>query len=153
MDAKPIASLRELAEAYAAVLAKHDRAEPFGDPAADQLRAVVRGAESPVDVPLEEFELIYTEGDSNNTRSIRVRYNTMLAQAAYDGAPPRAMAVEDLPQPVPGTCVSPRQSQQSRRAGAAALSLLPGRQRRQACSAMEADGWIWRAPSSILQIR
>ena len=52
-------------------------------------------------MPLEEFELIYTEGDSNNTRSIRVRYNTMLAQAAYDGAAPRAMAVEDLPHPVP----------------------------------------------------
>ena len=32
LDAKPIASLRDLAEAYAAVLAKHDRAEPFGDP-------------------------------------------------------------------------------------------------------------------------
>ena len=54
-----------------------------------------------LDVPLEEFDLIYTEGDRNNTRSIRVRYNAMLAQAAYDGAAPRAMAVEDLPHPVP----------------------------------------------------
>jgi hypothetical protein len=52
-------------------------------------------------VPLEEFEQVYTEGDGNNTRSIRVRYNTMLANAAYDGAPPRAMAVEDLPNPAP----------------------------------------------------
>ena len=34
-------------------------------------------------------------------RSIRVRYNAMLAQAAYDGAPPRAMAVEDVPHPTP----------------------------------------------------
>lgn len=60
-----------------------------------------KGMSSPADVPLEEFDQIYTEGDSNNTRSIRVRYNTMLAQAAYDGVAPRAMAVEDLPKPEP----------------------------------------------------
>jgi Protein of unknown function (DUF1553)/Protein of unknown function (DUF1549)/Planctomycete cytochrome C len=101
VDAKPIASLRDLARAYAAVLARHDRPEPFGHPDADRLRAAVRGAKSPFDVPLEEFELICTEGDKNNVRSIRVRYNAMLAQAAYDGAAPRAMAVEDLPHPVP----------------------------------------------------
>ena len=59
---------------------------------------------------VDEFELIFTEGDSNNTRSIRVRYNAMLAQAAYDGAPPRAMAVEDLPIRS-RACLSPRQSQ------------------------------------------
>jgi len=51
---------------------------------------------------LEDFELIYTEGDSNNTRSIRVRYNAMLAQTAYDGAAPRAMAWKRWPHPTPG---------------------------------------------------
>ena len=60
------------------------------------------GVPSPADVPLEEFEKIYTEGDSNNTRSIRVRYNTMLARSAYDGAAPRAMAIEDVPDAPPG---------------------------------------------------
>jgi len=55
---------------------------------------------NPSAVPLAEFEQIYTEGDSNNTRALRVRYNTMLAQAAYDGAVPRAMAIEDVPEPV-----------------------------------------------------
>jgi hypothetical protein len=59
------------------------------------------GIPSPADVPLEDFEKIYTEGDSNNTRSIRVRYNNMLALAAYDGVAPRAMAVEDEPKPAP----------------------------------------------------
>jgi hypothetical protein len=59
------------------------------------------GVPSPADVPLDEFEKIYTEGDSNNTRSILVRYNSMLAQAAYDGAAPRAMAVEDVARPEP----------------------------------------------------
>ncbi len=99
--AKPIASLRDLAGAYAAAFGRYDRPEPFGDPDADRLRAVVRGSKSPVNVPLEEFELICTEGDRNNMRSIRVRYNATLAEAAYDGASPRAMAVEDLPHPVP----------------------------------------------------
>ncbi len=52
-------------------------------------------------VPLEEFELIYTEGDSNNSRAHLNRYTLLLSQYAYDGAPPRAMAVEDLPQTTP----------------------------------------------------
>ena len=81
------ASLRDLAAVYAAVLARHDVAEPISRPAAEQLRAVVRGAASPAAVPLDDFELIYTEGDSNNTRSMRVRYNAMLAQAAYNVDP------------------------------------------------------------------
>jgi uncharacterized protein DUF1553/uncharacterized protein DUF1549/cytochrome c len=101
LDAKPIASLRDFAEAYAAALGKYDRPEPFGNPEADRVRAIVRGPKSPLEVPFEEFDLICTEGDRNNMRAIRVRYNAMLAQAAYDGAAPRAMAVEDLPKPVP----------------------------------------------------
>jgi hypothetical protein len=101
IGAKPPASLKDLAAAYGILLSRHDRTEPFTDPAAEQLRAIVRGPSSPVDVPVDDFELIYTEGDSNNMRSIRVRYNSMLAQAAYDGAEPRAMAVEDLPNPTP----------------------------------------------------
>jgi hypothetical protein len=100
LDAKPVTSLRDLADAYASALRKYDRDQPFGDPEADQLRAVSRGPKSPLDVPFEEFDLICTEGDRNNMRSIRVRNNAMLAQAAYDGADPRAMAVEDLPNPV-----------------------------------------------------
>lgn len=102
LSGKAVGSLRALAEAYAAALAKHDRAEPFPDAEREQFRAAVRGPKAPADVPLDEFELIYTEGDSNNTRSILVRYNAMLTQAAYDGAPPRAMAVEDVPSPTPG---------------------------------------------------
>jgi hypothetical protein len=52
---------------------------------------------TPGDVPLDEFELIYTEGDSNNTRALRNRFQVMQAQWAYDGAPPHAMALEDPP--------------------------------------------------------
>ena len=95
-------TLREVAETYAKAIANADRAEPFTNEEQEKLRAVFRGSDSPVNIPLSEFPLIYTEGDSNNTRSIRVRYNTMLAQAAYDGASRRAMAVEDVPEPAPG---------------------------------------------------
>jgi hypothetical protein len=102
LSAKAVSSLEDVAVAYAAALTKCDRAEPFDDPERQQFRAVLRGPASPADVPVDEFELIYTEGDSNNTRSIRVRYNAMLAQAAYDGAAPRAMAVEDVPSPAAG---------------------------------------------------
>ena len=54
----------------------------------------------PSAVPLDEFEQIYTEGDSNNSRAHRNRYTFLLSQYAYDGAPPRAMAMEDVPDPV-----------------------------------------------------
>lgn len=101
LTGKTISTLGEVAAVYASLLTKYDRAQSFAEPEAEQLRLVVRGAASPVDVPLKDFPLIYTEGDSNNTRSIRVRYNTVLTDAAYDGAAPRAMAVEDVPDPVP----------------------------------------------------
>ncbi len=92
---------KQLATTYAAKLAKFDRAEPFRGPEEERWRAVMRGPKSPADVPVEEFELIFTEGDSNNTRAIRVRYNNLLALAAYDGAAPRAEAVEDIPDAKP----------------------------------------------------
>ena len=102
LDTQGANTLRQVAETYAKAIANADRAEPFTNEEQEKLRAVFRASDSPVNVPLSEFPLIYTEGDSNNTRSIRVRYNTMLAQAAYDGASRRAMAVEDVPEPVPG---------------------------------------------------
>jgi hypothetical protein len=102
LSVRRIETLSDLATNYAAMLMKYDRAEPFGESERDRLRAVLRGPGAPANIPVDEFELIYTEGDSNNTRSIRVRHNAMLAQAAYDGSAPRAMAVEDVPSPVPG---------------------------------------------------
>ncbi len=55
----------------------------------------------PLAVPLSDFALMYTEGDSNNSRELRNRYNFALVQYAYDGAAPRGMALEDLAQPKP----------------------------------------------------
>jgi Protein of unknown function (DUF1553)/Protein of unknown function (DUF1549)/Planctomycete cytochrome C len=59
------------------------------------------GGPSPADVPIHDFELIYTEGDGNNTRGFRRRFESMRAMYAYHGAPPRAMAIEDVPDPKP----------------------------------------------------
>jgi hypothetical protein len=96
------ADLKDIAAIYASVLLKYDRADAYtDDPAAEQLRRVLHGPESPADVPVEQFAGIATEGDRNNLRSIRGHYGVMLAQAAYDGAEPRAMAVEDVPDPEP----------------------------------------------------
>ena len=102
VNAKPIASLKDLAGAYAAArFSKADRVEPFfSDPEAETpARAVsaVQGRRS--DVPVEEFELIYTEGDSDNREWIRVRYNTMLAQAAYDAPRPARCRLKISPNP------------------------------------------------------
>lgn len=55
----------------------------------------------PLAVPLSDFALMYTEGDSNNSRELRNRYNFALVQYAYDGAAPRGMTLEDLPDPKP----------------------------------------------------
>ena len=101
IDAMSIGTLRDLAGAYATVLAKYDRPEIFEDTEGEQLRMVEHGPNSPLNVAFEDFELICTEGDRNNMGSIRGRYNAMLVQAAYDSAPPRAMTMEDLPHPTP----------------------------------------------------
>lgn len=101
LRAARVTSLKDVAEHYAALLAKYDSAEAKSVKEEEALRLAVRGDRAPVNVPLTEFELIYTEGDGNNTRAIRGRYNTVLAMYAYDGATPRAMAVEDIPNPKP----------------------------------------------------
>lgn len=94
-------SLQDLAGVYAGLLQRYDRPQPYIQVTEEQLRAVMRGPQSPTDVPVEDFEMIYSEGDSNNTRSIHSRYVAMRAMYAYDGGAPRAMAVEDLPRPKP----------------------------------------------------
>ncbi len=95
------ASMKELAARYAALLERYDREQPFAQSPQGQLRAVMRGRKSPFAVPLDEFERIFSEGDSNNTRAIKLRYGVVRAQYAYDGGAPRAMAIEDVPRPVP----------------------------------------------------
>jgi hypothetical protein len=94
------ASIRDAASLYASVLLRYDRAESFANAGEETLRLALRGPNAAVNVPLSEFELIYTEGDGNNTRDFQRRYDTTRTLYAYLGAAPRAMALEDVPSPV-----------------------------------------------------
>ncbi len=96
-----VTSIREVAASYATLLMRYDSAAALPDRNQEELRRVLRAADAPVNVPVSEFELIYSEGDGNNTRGFRNRYNAMRAMYAYDGGAPRAMAVEDVPDPKP----------------------------------------------------
>lgn len=98
LQKSPPASIRDAANRIAAVLLQFDKPEPLSG-SDEQLRLALRGANAPVNLPVSEFELIYTEGDGNNTNGFRTRYNTTRAMYAYAGAAPRAMAVEDVPSP------------------------------------------------------
>jgi hypothetical protein len=68
---------------------------------AENKGAILQDPNGPLKIPVSDFELIYTEGDGNNTRAIRNQYHGTLAMYAYDGAAPRAMALEDVPEPKP----------------------------------------------------
>jgi hypothetical protein len=94
------ASIRDAASLYASVLLRYDSAESFANTGEEALRLALRGPNAAVNVPLSEFELIYTEGDGNNTRDFKARYDTTRTLYAYLGAAPRAMALEDVPTPV-----------------------------------------------------
>ena len=98
---QPPASLRDAANLYATVLLKYDRPAALPSPEEEALRLALRSPQAPVNVPVGEFELIYTEGDGNNTRGFERRYDAMRASYAYAGAAPRAMVLEDAPSPKP----------------------------------------------------
>jgi hypothetical protein len=96
----PPTSIRDAANLYASVLLSHDRADKFSDSEDEALRLSLRGPNAAVNVPISEFELIYSEGDGNNIHGFEMRYETTRTDYAYLGAAPRAMAVEDVPSPV-----------------------------------------------------
>ena len=147
-----ITSLKDVAERYAAVLAQIRSAEAEVSEQKRRRCDWLCGAIGPGQCSAEEFELIYTEGDGNNTRSIRGRYNTVLAMYAYDGATPRAMAVEDVPDPKPahvflrGNPNNPGVETP----GQFITCLSEGEPKH---SEMAAAGSSWRAPSRARTIR
>jgi hypothetical protein len=95
------ANVKEVAARYAGLLTRYDSPSQLADPQQEALRLALRGKDAPVNVPVSEFELVYTEGDGNNTRGFKRRYDSMRARYAYDGGAPRAMVVEDVPEPRP----------------------------------------------------
>ena len=94
---KPPANIRDAAERYAALLLKYDTTEKLSNGSEEALRQVTHGKDAAVNVPVSEFEMIYTEGDGNNVRGFYARLRAMRALHAFGGTAPRAMAVEDEP--------------------------------------------------------
>ena len=96
------ASMREVAERYAKVIANFDKPDKLANADEEALRLVLRGADAPTNVEfkdIEEIQLIadgqFEFGKRQEIEKLRIRY-------AYDDAPPRAMALEDNPELKPG---------------------------------------------------
>jgi hypothetical protein len=95
------ANVKEVAARYAALLLRYDSPVRLSDTQKEDLRMALRGDGAPVNVPVSDFDLVMTEGDRNNTINFKNRYDIMRALYAYDGGAPRAMVVEDVPNPQP----------------------------------------------------
>src|SRR5215467_12357369 len=96
------ASMRDMAETYGALLATFDKAEPLNDANEEALRQVLRGADSPVSFPFSDYDSVRLSTDKQNEDGKRRPLESLVLTQAYRGAPPRAQAVEDLPDPKPG---------------------------------------------------
>jgi cytochrome c553 len=96
------ASMRDMAETYGALLATFDKAEPLKDANEEALRQVLRGADSPVSFPFSDYDSVRLSTDKQNEDGKRRPLESLVLTQAYRGAPPRAQAVEDVPDPKPG---------------------------------------------------
>lgn len=93
----PPATRREAAETYGRLLAAADRPTPLADPDDEALRLTLHGDDAPTNVGFADYEKIMLSTDRQNENGKRRRLETMLLAHAYQGAPPRAQSVEDLP--------------------------------------------------------
>ena len=98
----PPATLREVADTYGRLLAAADKAEPCADPHEEALRLALHGDAAPTNVDFADYEKIMLSTDRQNEGGKRRRLETMPLIHAYDGAPPRAQSLEDLPARQPG---------------------------------------------------
>jgi hypothetical protein len=94
----PPATLREAAETYGRLLAAADKAEPCADPHEEALRLALQGDDAPTNVDFADYEKIMLSTDRQNEGGKRRRLEIMPLLHAYDGAPPRAQSLEDLPE-------------------------------------------------------
>jgi len=96
------ASMHDVAETYGALLANYDKAETLKDANEEALRQVLRGADSPVSFPFSDYDSVRLSTDKQNEDGKRRPLESLVLTQAYRGAPPRAQAVEDVPDPKPG---------------------------------------------------
>ncbi len=95
---EPPKSLREAADRYGALLAKHDRGEALPDPHEEALRQVLHAPEGPVAVPLADVEKLYNRKDRDGHRAVERKIEQH--KATHAGAPEQAMVLNDAPSPV-----------------------------------------------------
>lgn len=96
------ASLNDLAETYAKLLAQYDKPEAQKEASAEALRQVLRGNDSPLNFPFSDYESFRLTTDKQNEDGRRRKLESLFLAQAYRGATPRAQSVEDVEQPQPG---------------------------------------------------
>jgi mono/diheme cytochrome c family protein len=95
-------SMRDMAETYGKLLATYDKAEPLKDTNEEALRQILHSADSPTSFPFSDYESVRLSTDKQNEEGKRRRLEKLVLTQAYRGAPPRAQAIEDVPEPKPG---------------------------------------------------
>ncbi|MDX2039724.1 MAG: PSD1 and planctomycete cytochrome C domain-containing protein [Acidobacteriota bacterium] len=95
---KAPATIEEAAAIYGKLLAKFDKAEPLPNADEEALRQVLHGEDSPINVPFASYNEIRLTKDSQFETDQRQKIQRMITARAFDGAAPRAMAVEDAAQ-------------------------------------------------------
>ncbi|HEX4945783.1 MAG TPA: PSD1 and planctomycete cytochrome C domain-containing protein [Blastocatellia bacterium] len=95
-------SMRDVAEAYGKLLAKYDKAEPLKDANEEALRQILHGTDSPISFPFSDYDSVRLSVDKQNEDGKRTPLESLRLRQAYRGAPSRAQAVEDVPEPKPG---------------------------------------------------
>ena len=95
-------SIADLAEIYGKLLAKYDKAEPLKDAQEESLRQVLYSNDSPLNFPFSDYDHVRVSVDKQNEDGKRTPLESLRLRQAYRGAPPRAEAIEDVPEPKPG---------------------------------------------------
>ncbi|MFN0123636.1 MAG: PSD1 and planctomycete cytochrome C domain-containing protein [Blastocatellia bacterium] len=96
------ASLRDAAELYGQTIAAYDKPQPLADKHEEQLRLVLHAPESPASMPFADYELFRVSVDKQNEDGRRRKLESLFLEQAWRGAPARAQALEDNPEPKPG---------------------------------------------------
>jgi hypothetical protein len=89
----PPASLREVAERYAKLLADFDKPQARGDADEESVRQVLYCEDSPVQVPNEDLQKLFKRDSSDALTKLKSKIDQFTA--TNPNAPPRAMVLEE----------------------------------------------------------
>ncbi len=95
---EPPKSLAQVADRYAAAIAAFDQPAPHPDPQIEAVRLVLNAPNSPVHIDIADAHHLF--GNVDRMKHTALLEAIQVLVATHPGSPPRAMAVEDAPQPV-----------------------------------------------------